>query len=122
MDKLPIELVYLILEYQGYHRLLRNGKYIRRLCIDNDKYNIPVAKLNKNNEYIVTLSSKMVNGSLIKYTISTSVRDNKVHWYMERMWYYEKTCDRKRWKKPYVCNYHYVLENNSRQYLEATTF
>jgi hypothetical protein len=37
MEKLPSEIIDIILEFQGYHRL-RNGKYITQLNLNDKKY------------------------------------------------------------------------------------
>lgn len=49
MNHLPIEIVNLILEYQGYHTY-RNGKYINKLHIDHDVIQLlmNIKKIKKN--------------------------------------------------------------------------
>ena len=49
MNHLPIEIVNLILEYQGYHTY-RNGKYVNKLHIDNDiiQLLLKIQKIKKN--------------------------------------------------------------------------
>jgi hypothetical protein len=37
MDRLPLDTVNIILEYHGYHTF-RNGKYMKRLCINDERY------------------------------------------------------------------------------------
>jgi len=114
MEKqLPIELIHLILEFQGYHSW-RNGKYIRRLDINDPKYDElkqrPPIRDNK------VLFSKMKYGSLYKYNISTAIYSNKIHWYLDIYWYHSKK-NKKSWNKPYKTTLHYIFEHNIKQHL-----
>ena len=115
LAKLPTEIADLILEYKGYHRL-RNGKYMRRLCLENEKYDElkrkSIIQLDKNNVYKASFS-KMKNGSLLCYTISTAIYSNKIHWYMDVTW------------PIYIIqgvSYHYVYEHNDKQHLSVIKF
>ena len=133
LANLPAEITDLILEYHGYHRL-RNGKYMRRLCIEDTKYDElktkPLIKLDKNNVYKASFQ-KIKNGRLICYTISTAIYSNKIHWYMDI------TCPLYK-KQTAIANYiliysllspklkeltyHYVFEHNDKQHSSVIKF
>lgn len=106
-NRLPISVVDIILEFQGYH-IWRNGKYIRRLYLD-DKYESlkhrPLIQKNKNNTFTVAFT-KTNNGSLHKYVIYTAIYSNKIHWYMDYSLYYNTET-----------KYHYIFGHNEKQHL-----
>jgi hypothetical protein len=115
MEKiLPIELVDLILEFQGYHSW-RNGKYIRRFDINDPKYDELKQRPPIQNGKV--LFSKMKCGSLYKYEIQTAIYSNKIHWYLDTYWYHSKHQNKKSWNKPYKTSLHYVFEHNEKQHL-----
>jgi len=110
LANLPAEIADLILEYHGYHRL-RNGKYMRRLCIEDTKHDElkikPLIKLDKNNVYKASFT-RMKNCNLLCYTISTAIYSNKIHWYMD------VNCPLYR-RQIQCVTYHYVFEHNDIQ-------
>ena len=121
MNRLPTEIVDLILEYQGYH-IWRNGKYICRLQLD-DKYDAvkrrPIINLKKglvhpsNNTFNVCFT-KIKQGTLYRYNIHTAIYSGKIHWNMNIYRYYSQDDN----KKSYLCkNVHYVFEHNEKQHL-----
>ena len=130
MNRLPTEMVDLILEYQGYHKW-RNGKYICRLQLD-DTYDAvkrrPIINLRKglvhpnNNTFNVSFT-KIKQGTLYRYEYHTAIYSNKIHWYMDIHRYYSQ--DNNKFKnrkrnvfKSYLCkNVHYVFEHNEKQHL-----
>ena len=117
LAKLPTEITDIILEYQGYH-CWRNGKYMRRLCLENEKYDElkikPIIKLDKNNVYKASFT-KIKNDNLLCYTISTAIYSNKIHWYMDI------TCPLYR-RQIQGVSYHYVYEHNDKQHLSVIKF
>jgi hypothetical protein len=130
MNRLPTEIVDLILEYQGYHNW-RNGKYICRLQID-DKYDAvkrrPIINLRKglvypyNNTFNVSFT-KIKQGTLYRYEYHTAIYSDKIHWYMDIHRYYSqnesnKFKNHRNVLKSYLCkNVHYVFEHNEKQHL-----
>lgn len=64
MNTLPIEIIYIILEFQGYHTY-RNNKYIKRISYQDQRYNIlkqiPKLHIIKNIQYgkYVTITKKI---------------------------------------------------------------
>ena len=114
MDRLPTEIVDLILEYQGYH-IWRNGKYICRLQLDgkyDDVKRRPIINLKKglvnpsNNTFNVSFT-KIKQGTLYRYDIHTAIYSGKIHWYMDIYRYYSQDDN----KKSYLCkNVHYVFD------------
>jgi hypothetical protein len=116
ISKLPLEIAYLILEYHGYH-ICRNGKYMRRLCLENKKYDElktkPIIKL-QNNVYKASFT-KMKNDNLLCYTISTAIYSNKIHWYMDI------SCPLYR-RQIQEVTYHYVFEHNDKQHSSVIKF
>ena len=129
MNRLPTEIVDLILEYQGYHNW-RNGKYICRLQLD--KYDAvkrrPIINLKKglvhpyNNTFNVSFT-KINQGTLYRYDIYTAIYSDKIHWYMMIQRYYSqnesnKFKNHRNVLKSYLCkNVHYVFEDNEKQHL-----
>jgi 1,4-alpha-glucan branching enzyme len=121
MKTLPIELVDLILEYQGYHSW-RNGKYICRLQLDDTYEEVkrrPMIQLDKTNTFN-TCFTKINEGTLYKYNIHTAIYSGKIHWYMDIYTYYS----RHKYKKNKNCmtsyltkTVHYVFEHNEKQHL-----
>ncbi len=130
MNRLPTEIVDLILEYQGYHNW-RNGKYICRLQLD-DKYDAvkrrPIINLKKglvnpsNNKFNVSFT-KIRQGTLYRYEYHTAIYSDKIHWYMDIYRYYSqnesnKFKNHRNVLKSYLCkNVHYVFEHNEKQHL-----
>jgi hypothetical protein len=122
MKTLPIELVDLILEYQGYHNW-RNGKYICRLQLD-DRYDavkrVPTITLDKKNIFNACFT-KIKEGTLYNYKIHTAIYSGKIHWYMDIYRYYSKH----QYKKNKNCmssylsknSLHYIFEHNEMQHL-----
>ena len=121
INRLPTEIVDLILEYQGYHTW-RNGKYICRLQLD-DTYDAvkrrPIINLSTlwcypyNNIFNVCFA-KRKQGTLYRYNIHTSIYTGKIHWYMDIYRYYSQDDN----KKSYLCKcLHYVFEHNEKQHL-----
>jgi len=105
MDLLPIELINIILEFQGYHNY-RNGKYISRLNLNDPKYyelkRKPLIQKNILNNFYIAIFKKRDN----IYTISTAICEKKVYWYMD---VYDKIIFR---NKNMEKSYHYVYEHN----------
>jgi len=117
MNKLPSEIINIILEYQGYHSN-RNGKYICKLNLNSEKYDLlkkrPVIKLN-NNIYEVSFSI-MKTFNIMKtynyhYTITTRIYSNKVNWYMDVIIVSSN--------KDHCVQYehHYIYDHNIKQHL-----
>jgi hypothetical protein len=124
MNQLPMDVVNIILEYQGYH-VDRNKKYICRLDMNSEKYDrlkkkSAIIKSNHNRRYIVNnyaaTFSKIVGSYLIKYSIHTEIYSQKIHWYMDLKKYYKKTGN-KQWTDPIEKCIHYVFEHNEKQHL-----
>jgi len=84
IETLPTEIIDIILEYYGYHRL-RNGKYIRQLYLDDNKYNElkrkPVICLDERGIYNASFS-KVLPDKVIFYKISTNVYNTEIIWNM----------------------------------------
>lgn len=114
INRLPFELVNLILEYQGYH-IWRNDKYVHRLNLNDPKYDMlkdrPQVRDGK------VKFSKMKLGSLYKFEIHTAIYGNKIHWYIDKYWYYSKHPNKKSWNKPSENTIHYIFEHNEQQNL-----
>ena len=121
MNKLPTEIVDLILEYQGYHKW-RNGKYICRLQLD-DTYDAVKRRpiISFRNPHTTTQFNvyfeKVKEGSLYGYDIHTAIYSGKIHWYMNINRYYSQN-DNNKFKnhrnvlKSYLCkNVQYVFED-----------
>ena len=108
---LPNEVVNTILEYQGYH-VWRNGKFMRRLNINDKKYdsikNLNIIKKIKDGSHKVTITI-MRNNYLYKCTIHQKISRTKIHWYMYRYWYYSIHPNKKRYSKPHVHSRYYVF-------------
>ncbi len=114
INRLPTEIVDLILEYQGYHTW-RNGKYICRLQLD-DKYDAvkrrPIINLKKglvnpsNNKFNVSFT-KINQGTLYRYDIYTAIYSDKIHWYMMIQRYYS----RHQYKKNKNCMNSYLYKS-----------
>jgi hypothetical protein len=87
---LPNEIINTILEYQGYH-IWRNGKFMRRLNINDQKYNnlknLNIIKKIKDGSYMVTI--KIIRNSYVyKYIIEQTNSSTMIHWRM-----YKYLCD-----------------------------
>jgi len=109
MDLLPLEIVNIILEFQGYHSY-RNGKYITRLNIDQHKYyNLKKKPLIK--KYRNTIYKTIFQKRNTTYMITTVIYGVKVHWFMDTY----KHCVNE--NKCIVKNYHYVYQHNDKQHL-----
>ena len=128
MNRLPTEIVDLILEYQGYHNW-RNGKYICRLQLD-DKYdavkrrpiiNLKKSLVNPSNNTFNVCFTKIKQGTLYRYDIHTTIYSGKIHWNMDIYRYYSKH----QYKKNKNCMYSYlcnksvdhVFEDNEKQHV-----
>jgi hypothetical protein len=115
---LPIELVYLILEYHGYHTW-RNGKYIKKLYVNNKKYNDvihrPFITTSKNNTFEATFIVTNEN-ILCKYNISTSLYSNKLHWFMDKHYIHINNKNIQN-QYEYEETIHYVFGDNEKQHL-----
>ena len=115
MNRLPTEIVDLILEYQGYHTW-RNGKYICRLQLD-DKYDAvkrrPIINLKKglvhpsNNTFNVCFT-KIKQGTLYRYDIHTAIYSGKIHWNMDIYRYYSQH----QYKKNKNCMHSYLCNKS----------
>ena len=83
--KLPKEIIDIILEYYGYHRL-RNGRYMRQLYLDDNKYNElkskPIICLDYKGIYNASFS-KVLSNNVIFYKISTNVYSKGIIWNMD---------------------------------------
>jgi hypothetical protein len=111
---LPIELVYLILEYQGYHNW-RNGKYICRLQLDDTYDKVKRRSIIQSNQISFT---KITNGYLYKYIICTQIYSGKIHWYMDKYRLYWQNPNKKNRMASYLSkSIHYVFEHNEKQHL-----
>jgi hypothetical protein len=79
---LPNEIINTILEYQGYH-IWRNGKFMRRLNINDQKYNnlknLNIIKKIKDGSYMVTILI-IRNSYVYKYTIEQTNTSTMIHW------------------------------------------
>jgi hypothetical protein len=112
LQYLPIEIINTILEYQGYH-IWRNGKFMRRLNINDQKYNnlknINIIKKIKDNLYMVTIT-KIKNNYLYKYTIEQSISRSMIFWDMCKYGYISIIPPNiKRRKEPYVDETTYIF-------------
>ena len=122
MNRLPKEIVDLILEYQGYHNW-RNGKYICRLQLD-DKYDAvkrrPIIILKKGLVYNVSFN-KIKQGTLYRYEYHTAIYSGKIHWYMDIYRYYSQHQYKKNKNcmNSYLCNksVDHVFEDNEKQHV-----
>ena len=96
---LPIELVNIILEYQGYH-VFRHGKYIRRIYETDPRINIltniPRIKLNKYKNYNVCFWKTIISTRPVVhrkrdacFIIETHVLPSCVMWVMNVSYYYD---------------------------------
>ena len=116
MDKLPLEIINIILEYQGYH-IYRNGKYICRLNIDSKKYDLlkkkPIIQLHNN---VYKTSFNIMKTYNYHYTISTNIYSNTVHWYMDIIIILPD--------KNYCIefNHHYIYDHNIKKHLPSITY
>lgn len=123
MKQLPMDIVNIILEYQGYHSD-RNYKYICKLDMNSEKYDslkkksviIKNKKEGRYNNIHNASFTKITGGYLIKYTIHTEIYSQKLHWYMDLEKYYKKTGNKK-WTDPIEKCIHYVFEHNEKQHL-----
>lgn len=117
---LPIEVVNLILEYQGYHTL-RNGRYITKLYMNDKKYedviHRPLITSSKNNTFEATLCVTNKN-LLCKYIISTKLYSNKLHWYMDKYHIHIKNKHIQN-QYQYEKTIHYVFGHNEKQHLSC---
>jgi len=81
---LPNEIINTILEYQGYH-IWRNGKFMRRLNINDQKYNnlknLNIIKKIKDGSYMVTILI-IRNSYVYKYIIEQTNTSTMIHWSM----------------------------------------
>jgi hypothetical protein len=113
MDLLPLEIVNIILEFQGYHRY-RNGKYITSLHLDEQKYYRLKRKplIQKYRGIYKTIFQKKNT----TYMITTAIYSEKIHWYMDTY----KHCVNE--KKCIEKNYHYVYEHNDKQHSPLTNY
>jgi hypothetical protein len=109
---LPNEIINTILEYQGYH-IWRNGKFMRRLNINDQKYNnlknINIIKKIKDDSYMVTIT-KIKNNYLYKYTIEQTISRSMIFWDMYKYGYISIIPPNiKRRKEPYVDDTTYIF-------------
>lgn len=99
MNTLPIELVNIILEYQGYH-IFRHGKYMKRICKTNEGYSILnyMKKIRKNNygtyevcfwKNIKTVKRVTHIKTDICFIIETHVLSSSVMWVMNISYFYD---------------------------------
>jgi hypothetical protein len=99
MNTLPIDIVNIILEYQGYH-IFRHGKYMKRLRISDERYSIlnNMRRIKRNNygTYEVCfwksiISTKRVTHRKIDtcFMIETHVLPSSVMWVMNVSYYYD---------------------------------
>jgi hypothetical protein len=120
MDRLLPEIIDIILEFQGYHRL-RNGKYMSQLYLEDKKYDELKTKpmiIKYKSTIYKTIFQKMD----ITYTITTSFYSEKVHWYMDK---YLICQDEKinNGKSYYTGEtYHYVYGHNDKQHLPVKNY
>jgi len=102
---LPNEVVNTILEYQGYH-IWRNGKFMRRLNINDKKYdsikNLNIIKKINDDSYMVTIIIMKKNKFVYKYTIEQTISSNLIHWNMYIYWYRPIHPNKKRYETKYV--------------------
>ena len=116
MDRLPPEIIDIILEFQGYHRL-RNGKYMSQLYLEDKKYDELKTKpmiIKYKSTIYKTIFQKMD----ITYTITTNFYSEKVHWYMDK--YVKENCTLLNYK--YLSGYHYVYGHNEKQHLPVKNY
>ena len=126
---LPNEVVNTILEYQGYH-VWRNGKFMRRLNINDKKYdsikNLNIIKKIKDGSHKVTITimrnnyvhnHDYVHNHLYKCTIEQKISRTKIHWYMYRYWYFSIHPNKKKYSKPCVDSTYYVFDKDISQNL-----
>ena len=117
MDKIPSEIINLILEYQGYHSN-RNGKYICKLNLDSEKYDllkkIPIVQLH--NDMYKTSFTIMKTLYSYHYTIFTYICNDKVHWCMELtiVPLDKNSCIAHR--------YNYIYDQNIKKHLPSITY
>jgi hypothetical protein len=120
MERLPMELVNIILEFHGYHSW-RNGKYMRKLCLTDEKYKdlktLPSIQKDEDNNFKVIWKKMRLTGTLVRYEIKTSIYNQHIHWYFDTYTYYSKHRGKKSWSKPQVTTLHYVFGHNEKQHL-----
>jgi hypothetical protein len=120
---LPVEIVNIILEYTGFHRY-RNGKYIRKLNLCNEKYDCikrkPMIHLS-NEHYYQTVFHIIKNEKMYTHIIDTSIYNNKIHWYMNTSyvhlsngWNWFRTINKIPSSEKTI---HYVFGHNESQHL-----
>jgi hypothetical protein len=99
MNTLPIELINVILEYQGYH-IFRHGKFMKRLCSNDERYSmLNYMRKIKNNTYgtyevcfwknIKTVKRVTHRKIDICFMIETHVLPSSVMWVMNVLYFYD---------------------------------
>lgn len=84
---LPVDIVNIVLEYQGYH-VLRNGKFMSKISAIDKRYEMlrtmPKKKKLLQNSYCVSIYKKDTLSKLYyKYEIMILVMDEKIIWTMQ---------------------------------------
>jgi len=114
---LPSEIVDIILEYLNYHRW-RNGKFMRQLYLEDEKYDElkrkPLILKNMFKAYVVSFT-KTHNDEQFKYSITSLVYNNKIHWCMNIV-------NVRDFKHCIGTTYHYVVGLNDMQNLSVIKF
>jgi hypothetical protein len=99
INTLPIDIINTILEYQGYH-ILRNGKYMKRLCTNDERYSMLnyMRKIKRNiyGTYEVCFWKSMISEKRVThkkvdacFIIETHILPTCVMWVMNVSRYYD---------------------------------
>jgi hypothetical protein len=111
------DVINLILEFQGYHKC-RNGKYMKQLQCNDEKYEA-LRKKTWNKSYYInhygrfyrTILYKRIDTRMCKIIIHCIVYGDKIHWYMSFLYLLEIKELNILWEKCQNKSIHYVYPN-----------
>lgn len=117
MQDFPREVVNLILEFQGYHKY-RNGKYIKQISKEDERYDILRKKTwntcyykNHYGRFYRTIFYTNIDNQNYKIMIHSINYGGKIHWYMNVLYFYEIRDQNIVWRKHHNKSVHYIYEN-----------